>query len=164
MNGNSIKASGSGAKTETKSQETEQILSLIASVADLMNDKDLNKVQLSLANGITFTCEKAQPVTYQAPIMLPEAASSSQASKAESKSSFKEIKSDMVGTIYLAPSPTDQPYITVGSTIKEGQTIFIIDAMKVMNHFKAPFSGTVKEILVQNEQVVEYGQVLVRVS
>jgi acetyl-CoA carboxylase biotin carboxyl carrier protein len=73
-----------------------------------------------------------------------------------------EIKSDMVGTIYLSSSPADSPYIHIGSKVTKGQTIFIIEAMKVMNHFKATHDGTVKEILVRNEQVVEYGQPLVR--
>jgi len=168
MNGNQVKNPIQAAKIDqlTNREDPENTLSLIASVADLMNQKELHKVQISLPNGITFTCEKAQPVVHQvhqAPQLMMHQESTGP-TKAEAKSSFKEIKSDMVGTLYLSPSPTDQPYITVGSTIKEGQTIFIIDAMKVMNHVKAPFSGTVKEILVQNEQVVEYGQVLVRVA
>ena len=79
-------------------------------------------------------------------------------------SSLTDIKSDSVGTIYLATSPNDTPYIMIGTRIEPGQTLFIIEAMKVMNHFKSPCGGIVKEILVRNEQVVEYGQVLARVE
>ena len=77
---------------------------------------------------------------------------------------YKEVKSTMVGTLYTSSSPTEEPYISVGSTVKEGQTIFIIEAMKVMSHFKSPHSGVVKEILVHNEETVEYGKVLVRLE
>jgi acetyl-CoA carboxylase biotin carboxyl carrier protein len=83
---------------------------------------------------------------------------------AEQPSKYNEIKSNMVGTIYTSPSPTEPPYISVGSAVKEGQTIFIIEAMKVMTHFKSPCSGIVKEILVHNEETVEYGKVLARVE
>lgn len=82
----------------------------------------------------------------------------------EEKSNLKEIKSNMVGTLYTAPSPTEEPYVSVGSQVKEGQTIFIIEAMKVMSHFKSTHSGIVKEILVHNEETVEFGKVLARLE
>ena len=70
------------------------------------------------------------------------------------------LKSPMVGTFYRAPSPDAAPFAEVGQTVKEGQTICIIEAMKLMNEIEADASGVVKAILVENGQPVEYGQPL----
>lgn len=70
-------------------------------------------------------------------------------------------KSPMVGTVYLSPSPDAEPFVKVGSAVKEGQTILIIEAMKIMNPIVAQKSGTVSKILVQNAEMVEFGQSLV---
>ena len=67
----------------------------------------------------------------------------------------------MVGTIYLASSPDAKPFITIGQTVKEGDQLFIIEAMKTMNPVKSPFTGVVKEIIVKNEMSVEFDEVLV---
>lgn len=71
------------------------------------------------------------------------------------------VEAQMVGTVYLAPGPSADPFITVGSKVEEGQTLFIIEAMKVMNMIKAPKSGTVKHIFVKDAQPVEYGDPIV---
>jgi acetyl-CoA carboxylase biotin carboxyl carrier protein len=70
------------------------------------------------------------------------------------------IKSPMVGTFYRAPSPEAKPFVAVGDTVKEGQTVCVIEAMKLMNEIEADASGVVKAILVENGQPVEYGQAL----
>ena len=70
------------------------------------------------------------------------------------------VKSPMVGTFYRAASPGAKPFVEVGETVKEGQTICIIEAMKMMNEIEADKSGTVSKILVENGQAVEYGQPL----
>ncbi len=70
------------------------------------------------------------------------------------------IIAPMVGTIYLAPDPGSPPYITQGGSVEEGDTLFIIEAMKTMNPVRAPRGGTVSRVLVQNETPVEYGEVL----
>ena len=70
------------------------------------------------------------------------------------------LKSPMVGTFYRAPSPDAAPFVEVGQTVKEGQTICIVEAMKLMNEIEADASGVVKSILVENGQPVEYGQPL----
>ena len=70
------------------------------------------------------------------------------------------VKSPMVGTFYRAPAPDAKPFIDVGGTVKEGQTICVIEAMKLMNEIEADASGTIKAILVENGQPVEYGQAL----
>jgi len=71
------------------------------------------------------------------------------------------IFSPMVGTIYTSPDPTSDPFIKVGDKVSAGQTILIVEAMKVMNQIHAAKAGTVKAILVENEQPVEYGEALV---
>jgi acetyl-CoA carboxylase biotin carboxyl carrier protein len=71
------------------------------------------------------------------------------------------VKSPMVGTIYLASSPEAKPYITVGQNIKEGDQLFIIEAMKTMNPVKSPYAGVVKQIIVKNEMSVEFDEALV---
>ena len=70
------------------------------------------------------------------------------------------VKSPMVGTFYRAPSPDAKPFIEVGGTVKEGETICVIEAMKLMNEIESDASGTIKAILVENGQPVEYGQAL----
>jgi acetyl-CoA carboxylase biotin carboxyl carrier protein len=68
------------------------------------------------------------------------------------------VKSPMVGTFYSASSPEAKPFVQVGSVVKEGETICIIEAMKILNEIEADKSGTVSKILVENGQAVEYGQ------
>ncbi|MCF0124373.1 MAG: acetyl-CoA carboxylase biotin carboxyl carrier protein [Clostridia bacterium] len=67
------------------------------------------------------------------------------------------IKSPMVGTFYLKPSPTSEPYVEIGENIKKGQTVCIIEAMKLMNEIESEFDGTIKEIYVKDGETVEYG-------
>lgn len=75
-----------------------------------------------------------------------------------------EVTSPMVGTFYRAPSPDDAPFVNVGDRIQLGQTVCIIEAMKLMNELETEVSGEIIEILVQNGEPVEYGQVLMRVN
>ena len=70
------------------------------------------------------------------------------------------VKSPMVGTFYRAPAPDAKPFVDVGGAVKEGDTICVIEAMKLMNEIEADASGTIKAILVENGQPVEYGQAL----
>ena len=70
------------------------------------------------------------------------------------------VKSPMVGTVYLAPSPDADPFISVGQEVKEGDQLFIIEAMKTMNPVKSPFNGKIKTIFAKNEMPVEYDEVL----
>jgi acetyl-CoA carboxylase biotin carboxyl carrier protein len=77
---------------------------------------------------------------------------------------LKEIRSPMVGTFYKAPEPGAAPYIKVGNRVSPGQTVCIIEAMKIMNEIEAEIAGTVREISVEDGQPVEFGQVLFRVD
>jgi acetyl-CoA carboxylase biotin carboxyl carrier protein len=80
------------------------------------------------------------------------------------KATLLEIKSPMVGTFYAQPEPGADPYVRVGSRITPGQTLCIIEAMKIMNPLDAEVSGVIREIAVQDAQPVEFGQVLFRVD
>jgi len=79
-------------------------------------------------------------------------------------SSGVEVKSPMVGTFYRTPSPGEAPFVEVGSHVKEEDIIGIIDVMKLMNTIKAGHIGIIREICVENEQMVEYGQVLMMIE
>jgi acetyl-CoA carboxylase biotin carboxyl carrier protein len=80
------------------------------------------------------------------------------------KAALIEIKSPMVGTFYAQPEPGADPYVRVGSRIAPGQTLCIIEAMKIMNPLDAEVAGVIREIAVQDAQPVEFGQVLYRVD
>jgi acetyl-CoA carboxylase biotin carboxyl carrier protein len=80
------------------------------------------------------------------------------------KTELLEVKSPMVGTYYGSPEPGAKPYVAVGSRIKKGQILCIIEAMKIMNEIESEFAGVVKEVLVQDAHPVEYGQALFRID
>lgn len=76
----------------------------------------------------------------------------------------KIVTSPMVGTFYLKPSPTSEPYVQVGKEVKKGDTLCIIEAMKLMNEIESEFAGTITEILVKDGESVEYGKPLFRIK
>jgi acetyl-CoA carboxylase biotin carboxyl carrier protein len=78
--------------------------------------------------------------------------------------SLLEVKSPMVGTFYGAPEPGAKPYVSSGDRVQKGQTLCIIEAMKIMNEIESEYAGVVKEMLAQDAQPVEYGQVLFRID
>jgi acetyl-CoA carboxylase biotin carboxyl carrier protein len=82
----------------------------------------------------------------------------------EKEDNFHIIKSPIVGTFYSSPSPDAKNYVEVGSQVKKGQVLCIIEAMKLMNDIESDFDGEVVEILVKNEQMVEYGQPLFKIK
>jgi len=83
---------------------------------------------------------------------------------APAHAALKEIRSPMVGTFYRAPEPGAEPYAEVGTRVSPGQTVCIIEAMKIMNEIEAEIAGVVREVSVEDTQPVEYGQVLFRVD
>lgn len=74
------------------------------------------------------------------------------------------IEAPMVGVVYLQATPDADPYVKVGDKVEQGDVICIVEAMKLMNEIQAPFSGVITEVFVQNEEVVEYGQPLLRME
>lgn len=138
--------------------------SLIRGLAALLDETGLTEIELEQQGArIRITrnvvVAAAAPVAPAASAPAPASASES-ASAAISADSPGAVKSPMVGTAYRAPEPGAPPFAEVGATVQKGQTIMIIEAMKTMNHIPAPASGTVKAILVENGQPVEYGEPL----
>jgi acetyl-CoA carboxylase biotin carboxyl carrier protein len=104
------------------------------------------------------------PAPQAAPAPAAAQGAAAPAAEAAPARSGQEVPSPMVGTAYLAPAPGSAPFIEVGQTVKEGQTLLIIEAMKTMNQIPAPRAGTVTEILVNDSEPVEYGQPLVVIA
>lgn len=96
----------------------------------------------------------------ESPIQTGDMASLTAAPAKETQLSGKIVKSPLVGTFYVAPSEDADPYVRVGDTVKKGQTLAIVEAMKLMNEIESDFDGVVTEVLVQNGEPVEYGQPL----
>ncbi|WP_289172110.1 acetyl-CoA carboxylase biotin carboxyl carrier protein [uncultured Parasutterella sp.] len=105
-----------------------------------------------------------EPVVYAAPAPAPAAPAAQPAAPAPAVTantpSGTQVTSPMVGTFYRAPSPGADPFVEVGTQVKKGDTLCIIEAMKLLNEIEAEVSGTVKEILVDNASPVEFGQPL----
>jgi acetyl-CoA carboxylase biotin carboxyl carrier protein len=94
----------------------------------------------------------------------PEAAPVAAGGEAAAVSGLVEVKSPMVGTFYRAPAPEAPPYVEVGSRVAKGQTLCILEAMKLMNELESEVEGVVRHVLVENAEPVEYGQVLFRID
>jgi acetyl-CoA carboxylase biotin carboxyl carrier protein len=122
--------------------------------------------------GVVITRTSAAPVAPMVvpmPHTLPSAATTPEqrpdgGRPAAPAANLKEIRSPMVGTFYKAPEPGAEPYIKVGNRVTAGQTVCIIEAMKIMNEIEAEITGVVREISVEDSQPVEFGQVLFRVD
>ena len=95
-------------------------------------------------------------------LAIPEVPAGGAAEAAKSK--LLEVKSPMVGTYYSAPEPGAKPYVPAGANVSKGQVLCIIEAMKIMNEIESEYAGVVREVLVENGQPVEYGQVLFRID
>jgi acetyl-CoA carboxylase biotin carboxyl carrier protein len=141
---------------------------LIRDLAGILNDTNLTEIEVELDTFKVRVSRQAAAVhavaapapVYAAP--APAASAPAQAAAAApAEASKNAVPSPMVGTAYLAPSPDAKPFIEVGQPVKEGQTLLIIEAMKTMNQIPSPRSGTVKAILVEDAQPVEYGMPLV---
>ena len=121
---------------------------------------------------VAETSPTPQPVVpATTPTVAPQVPTTTPAAEAASESSFTEsvaegdlVESPLVGVAYLAAGPDKPNFVSVGDTVKKGQTLVIIEAMKVMNEIPAPKDGVVTEILVANEEMVEFGKGLVRIK
>lgn len=104
------------------------------------------------------------PVASPAPAATaaqPPSAPKEEAAPTKEEVSGHQVKSPMVGTYYSAPSPEAKPFITVGQQVNKGDTLCIVEAMKIMNQIESEVSGTVKEILVKDSEPVEFDQVII---
>ncbi|WP_434107367.1 acetyl-CoA carboxylase biotin carboxyl carrier protein [Paraburkholderia caffeinilytica] len=146
----------------------------LKTLIDLVSESGISELEVTEGEGKVRIVKNAPPVYVQpsasyapqyaqpAPIAGGEApaAASAPAAPAPVVPQGHVVTSPMVGTFYRAPSPGAEPFVQVGDTVKEGQTICIIEAMKLLNEIESDKSGVVKEILVENGQAVEYGQPL----
>ena len=99
-----------------------------------------------------------------APVAVPEVVEAPAAPAPAPEAAGKEVPAPMVGVVYLQANPDADPYVQVGDSVKKGQVLCLIEAMKLMNEIVAPQDGVVSAILVENENIVEYGQALFRIS
>ena len=106
----------------------------------------------------------APTVAPQAPTTAPVVETVPESNTTESVAEGDLVESPLVGVAYLAAGPDKPNFVSVGDTVKKGQTLVIIEAMKVMNEIPAPKDGVVTEILVENEEMVEFGKGLVRIK
>lgn len=134
---------------------------LIRGLAQLLNETNLTEIEIEqdgrrvrIARNVTIAAAMPNVAT-----AAPSASSAAPTVK-DADTNPGTVKSPMVGTAYRSPEPGAPPFVEIGSTVKQGETIMIIEAMKTMNHIPAPRSGTVKSIFVENGQPVEYGEPL----
>lgn len=142
-------------------------LDLVRALADLLHETELSEIEVKDGDRAIKVRRDLAPAG-AAPVAAPAPAAAAPAPAAAQPSPLAELRahpglvtSPMVGTAYLAPEPGAPNFVSVGSAVKEGQTLLIVEAMKVMNPIPAPRAGVVRSILVENEQPVEYDQPLV---
>ena len=134
---------------------------VIRDLAALLNETGLTEIEWSEGDTLVRVGRGGSPAAAVAVAPPgPAAAESAEAAAEDLSQHAGAIASPMVGTVYVSPEPGTAPFVTVGDTVSEGQTVIIIEAMKTMNPIPAPRGGRVAQILVSNEQPVEFGQVL----
>ena len=137
----------------------------LKTLIDLVSDSNISELEITEAEG-KVRIVKAAAVVAQAPMMMAPAPAPAPASvaspapAAEPEPSGRVVKSPMVGTFYRASSPGAKSLADIGQPIKAGESICIIEAMKIMNEIESDHSGTVTKVLVENGQAVEFGQPL----
>ncbi|WP_185960166.1 acetyl-CoA carboxylase biotin carboxyl carrier protein [Erythrobacter insulae] len=143
---------------------------LVRELAELLNETGLTEIEVEddgrkirVSRGGVAASPTMAPAPMAAPSPAPVAAAPTPAADAPAAvdSHADALKCPMVGTVYLAPEPGASNFVSVGDAISEGDTVLIIEAMKVMNPITADKSGTIKAILVDNAQPVEFDQPLV---
>jgi len=132
---------------------------LVRALAALLEETGLSEIEYAVGDRRIRVARGGAPANLiAAPVVAaPAAAAPAPAGAAEPAGA---VKAPMVGIVHLSPQPGAPPFVQAGDTVREGQTLFIIEAMKVMNQIPAPKAGRVAQILIANGVPVEYGQVL----
>jgi acetyl-CoA carboxylase biotin carboxyl carrier protein len=158
-------------------------LEFVRGLIDAVDQSGIDSLEVSRA-GTRIRISKTPPATAAAPAhavaaqhavapsppaappppAAPAAAESQGGAPKPSGDGLSEVKSPMVGTFYRSASPESPPYVEVGSRVAKGQTLCVLEAMKLMNELEAELAGVVREILVENAEPVEYGQPLFRIE
>jgi acetyl-CoA carboxylase biotin carboxyl carrier protein len=135
---------------------------LIRELAELLNETGLTEIEVEHEDTRIRVARtlQAAPVAAVATPAAVVAAAGGTAAPAAAADHPGAVPSPMVGTAYLAPEPGGKPFVDIGDAVREGQTLLIIEAMKTMNQIPSPKSGTVKQIMVEDGQPVEYGEPL----
>ncbi|ASP20932.1 biotin carboxyl carrier protein of acetyl-CoA carboxylase [Antarctobacter heliothermus] len=157
-------------------KKTEADVAFIKALAELLQENDLTELEVMREYGDDDSLQvrisrvvpvaapaiaaPAAPVAHAAPA-VPPAASAAPEMPEDPAAHPGAVTSPMVGTVYMQAEPGSDPFISVGTAVKEGDTLLIVEAMKTMNHIPAPRAGTVKRILVEDGAPVEYGAPLV---
>ena len=166
MSDKNSKASGPAETPMSGKIDYEEVRKLIA----LLEEKNLSIFELE-TEGFKVKIGRSSPAPPQAPVVVqasngsaapPETKEAAEAriEAAELAKGHHIITSPMVGTFYRAPDPTSAPFVDIGDTVKKGQTLCIIEAMKLMNEIEADVDGAIVEMYVENAKPVEYGQKL----
>ncbi|MEO7218488.1 MAG: acetyl-CoA carboxylase biotin carboxyl carrier protein [Gemmatimonadaceae bacterium] len=155
-------------------------LRYVKKLVEMLDESTVDSIEISTEKGMKIRLSKtpqqrggmsaAPQLTMQVPMAAQPAAAAAPAAPSaetvaaaradEARAAYLEVKSPMVGTYYYAPEPDAKQYVAVGDRITKGQTLCIIEAMKIMNEIESEFDGVVREVLLDNAQPVEYGQVL----
>lgn len=138
----------------------------VRALAELLRDTDLSEIEYqvdSLRIRVVRSVNQAVIPVQTTQCIQPTVVAPTEAPQVEEKEQDLSkhpgaVLAQMVGTVYLSPGPNAPTYVKIGDSVKEGQTLFIIEAMKVMNMIKAPKSGVIKQILVKDAQPIEYGE------
>jgi acetyl-CoA carboxylase biotin carboxyl carrier protein len=157
-------------------------LRYVKKLIDMIDESTVDSIEITSDKGMKIRISKSPQhrgtVQVAAPVAMPAVAApaprqspaggvpavADEAPAAAPKEQLLEIKSPMVGTFYAAAEPGAKPFASVGDRIANGKVVCIIEAMKIMNEIESEFTGVVREVLVQNAQPVEYGQVLFRIA
>lgn len=142
----------------------------LKTLIDLVSESNVSELEITEAEGkVRIVKSSGAPVVMQQPVAMVAAPAAAPAASAPAAPAAEAppaapaghaVKSPMVGTFYRSASPGAKPFVELGSVVKEGETICIIEAMKILNEIEADKSGTVTKILSENGQAVEYGQPL----
>jgi len=135
---------------------------LIRQLADILNQTGLGEIEYAEGERRIRVARPAAVAQAAVAPMTPAAAPA--AAGAEAEAPVNAITAPMVGTVYVAPEPGAAPFVRVGDQVKDGQTLLIIEAMKVMNQIRSPRAGTVTQIFVRDGSPVEYGEPLLVVA
>jgi acetyl-CoA carboxylase biotin carboxyl carrier protein len=158
-------------KVEKNMSNIEVPLAAINQLAEILKNQELSEIELEFEGQYRIKVKKEITGTVFSSVSAPVA--SSTASTASETAPVKaavvnknlfEVKSPMVGTYYASPSPDADAFIKVGDRVKKGDTLCIIEAMKLMNELPSEVSGIVKEISVDNSQAISFGEVIIKIE
>ena len=130
-----------------------------------MGNSKLTSIDIEFPDGVKIKMEKNVTTTVENPQVIQQVAIETSIDDVGKKEepTGNIVKSPMVGTFYSKSSPTSTPYVEVGSEVKKGTVLCIVEAMKLMNEIESEFNGKISEILVKDGEAVEYGQPLFRI-